>query len=44
MIINVKELGYQSVNCIHLDQDVDQLRALVNTEQTFGFRKMTEIC
>jgi hypothetical protein len=37
-----REIGWGAMNWIHLAQDRDQWRALVNTEKTFGFQKILE--
>jgi hypothetical protein len=38
-----REIGFGSVDWIHLAQDRDSWRALVNTVIAFGFRKMRGI-
>jgi hypothetical protein len=37
--MDIKELGYEGAGWIHLAEDKDQWRALVNTVMTFRFSK-----
>jgi hypothetical protein len=42
IILILKETGWESVDWIHLAQDVDQWRTLVNTAMNLGFHKLLE--
>jgi hypothetical protein len=41
--MDLRETGFGDVDWIHLAQDRDRWRALVNTVRTFGFHKMRGI-
>jgi hypothetical protein len=41
--MDLREIGWDGMDWIDLDQDRDQWRALVNTIINFGFHKMLEI-
>jgi hypothetical protein len=38
--MDLREIGWDGIDCIHMAQDRDQWRALANTQRIFGFRKM----
>jgi uncharacterized protein YebE (UPF0316 family) len=41
--MDLREIGFGVVDWIHLAQDRDRWRAVVNTVTNFGFHKMREI-
>jgi len=41
--MDVREIGWEGVDWMHLAQDMDQLQAVVNTVMNFGFYKRRRI-
>ena len=42
IINDLKEIGWEDVDCIYLAQDRDMWRVLVNTVVNFGFHRSRE--